>query len=322
MQVLVVGAGSIGKRHILNLMNDDNIKSILVFSRYRDYLDDFKNSPKLKPIDSLNDVKADCAIISNETHKHLSTALFLAEKGIHLFIEKPISHSLENVWKLREFAERNKIKIFVAYNLRFLGALNYVKEQIALGIIGKIYTIKIEVGQYLPSWRPSSDYRDRYSADPKRGGGVELDLSHEIDYMRFIFGNPISWKIIKTKVSDLEIQSNDLFEGLYQFKNNFICNIHLDYLQFEKKRKLRVIGSKGVLSCDMVKNKISVLAYDECSGKIRTVINIDDGELFDMDKTYFDEMRHFLNVVEGKDTPLITIDDGVKALKLLSDGNV
>jgi hypothetical protein len=96
----------------------------------------------------------------------------------------------------------------------------------------------------------------------------------------------------------------------------------LDYLQFEKKRKLRVIGSKGVLSCDMVKNKISVLAYDECSGKMRTVINIDDGELFDMDKTYFDEMRHFLNVVEGKDTPLITIDDGVKALKLLSDGNV
>ena len=84
--------------------------------------------------------------------------------------------------------------------MRFLGAVRHIKEQLAKNLLGDIYFAQIEAGQYLPLWR-ERDYTESYSAHKSKGGGVALDLSHEIDYMRYLFGNPCSWKVFKTKVS-------------------------------------------------------------------------------------------------------------------------
>jgi len=310
MEVLVAGFGSIGRRHVNNLLNLEDIDRISIYTKVKDFGD--LNKDKIEIINSLNGVDVDFAIIANETHRHLATAIPLAERGIHLFIEKPLTHNLRDVRVLKEIVERKKVKVFVGYNLRFLGAMMCIKEQLSKRIIGDLYFAKIEVGQYLPLWRPDSDYRYSYSANSDRGGGVALDLSHEVDYMRYLFGDPYCWKVARSKVSKLEIDSEDIFEAVYKYQNGFICNVHMDYLQQDKKREIRIVGSEGTLICDFI-NKTLRVNKDSV---------IKDESIFDINKTYIDELTHFIESIEQNIEPRVTLEDGIKVLKLLEDGSV
>ncbi|KAF0144489.1 MAG: hypothetical protein FD156_1793 [Nitrospirae bacterium] len=313
MKALVVGCGASGKRHINNLIKLDSIESISVYTKNKQCLKGLKGDGKINIINTLDSIEADFALIANETCKHIDTALFLAAKGMDLFIEKPLSHNQDKTEELKKIAKKKKIKIFVGYNLRYLGAMKYVKDKLSGKIIGDLYFARIEVGQFLPSWRPDRDYRDSYSASEAKGGGVALDLSHEVDYMRYLFGDPCTWKVLKARVSKLEIDSDDVFEGIYRYDNNFICNVHMDYLQKDKKREIRIVGSEGMLHCDLIGKNIRIIRGDK-----ETVMN--DRDMFDIDRTYTDELKHFIGAA-GKDIiPDITLDDGIKALKLLEDG--
>ncbi|MBZ0155807.1 MAG: Gfo/Idh/MocA family oxidoreductase [Alphaproteobacteria bacterium] len=320
MRVIVVGYGSIGKRHVCSLLKFNNIAKISIFTGIKE---EIPLDGRIQLIDSslysLDDIleheRFDFAIVANETYKHIDTAITLAEKGIPLFIEKPLSNNLDRVETLREIIDAKKLKVFIAYNLRFLGAIRKAKQELKKGAIGQPYFAKIEVGQYLPDWRPNSDYRKLYSADGLRGGGAGLDLSHEVDYMYHLFGMPSSWKVFKAKVSALEINSEDIFEGMYQFENGFLCNVHMDYLQRIKKRTLRIIGSNGTITLDI-------------AGKYMEIVNgreiqyLTDETFFDTGRTYIDELRHFIDAVKSDTPPLISLNDGISVLKLLEDKNV
>ena len=179
-----------------------------------------------------------------------------------------------------------------------------------------MYFAEIEVGQYLPSWRPLSDYRESYSARKEQGGGAALDLSHEIDYMRYLFGDPVSWKIMKSKVSDLDINSEDIFKGIYRFSNGFLCSVHTDYIRHNKKRGINIVGSKGTLECDFIKKYIKM---QKNSGEISL---IEDAHLFDVDESYKSELNHFIECIEKDKTPQITLDDGIEVLKLIEGDHV
>ena len=331
MRVLVVGCGSIGRRHISNLLAIEKIESIVVCTKNEECLEKFGNENKIEFTSELNNLpvsqdsrpsfsssnEIDFAIIANETSKHIDTAVFLAERGIHLFIEKPLSHNLEKVDILRETAERKKIKIYIAYNLRFLGALQYIKDVLSRKDLGSLYFAKIEVGHYLPSWRSTIDYRKTYSAASNtRGGGVALDLSHEVDYMRYLFGDPYHWKVMKTKVSTLEIDAEDIFEGLYKYDSGFICSVHMDYLQTDTRREIRIEGSEGILEGDLIRKIIRI------KDKEKKELLVTDENLFDTAKTYIEELNHFVRVIERKEEPAITLHDGISVLNLLEDRNV
>lgn len=315
VKALVVGCGSVGKRHIANLSGIDAVAEIAVFTRNAGCLSDMRNEGKIRIVNSLDDAEADFAVIANETHKHLDTAILLAGRGLHLFIEKPLSHSLERVEVLRKIVEKNRVAVGVGYNLRFLGIMRCLKRLLSENAVGDIYFAKIEAGQYLPAWRPGVDYRQSYSARAARGGGVALDLSHEIDYMRMLFGDPCVWTVHRAKVSKLEIDSEDMFEGVYLFPGSFICNVHLDYLQMIKKREIRIAGSRGTIVCDLV-NKDARLTVDARE----TVFN--DEEMFDLDGSYAAEIQHFIRVVQEGEDPMITLSDGISALRLLENGHV
>ena len=324
MNILVVGYGSIGKRHVDNLLKLKEIDQVTVCSSHLDSFQSHPEKEKLKLVHSLEELSPVIsngrqfyfAIIANETYKHIEAANILANSGVHLFIEKPLSHSVKDAISLKEIVEKENIKIFVAYNFRFLGALKYIKNQISSGIIGSLYFAEIEVGQYLPSWRPLSDYRERYSARKEQGGGAALDLSHEIDYMRYLFGDPVLWKTMKSKVSDLDINSEDIFKGIYRFSNGFLCSVHTDYLRHNKKRGINIIGSKGTLECDFIKKYIKI---QKNSGEISL---IEDVHLFDVDESYRSELNHFIECIEKDKTPQITLDDGIEVLKLIEDDHV
>ncbi len=312
MKALVVGCGSIGRRHISNLIESDRVNRIIVYTQNKECVKGLDDEGKLGVVSSLDGVKADFAVIANETCKHIDTALQLADNDINLFIEKPLSHNLDKVDLLREKSEKKGLKLFVGYNMRFLGIMDYIKEQLEGKLLGDLYFAKIEVGQYLPFWRKGTDYRSSYSASSERGGGVALDLSHELDYMRHIFGEPVSWKVMRSRTGSLEMDAEDIFEGLYLYENNFICNVHMDCLQEHAKRSIRIEGSRGSLFCDFIGKKLTV-----SSGSGKTVIN--DAGLFDLNGTYRKELDHFMDAVEKGIKPAVTLQDGIAILKLIED---
>lgn len=323
MKALVVGYGSIGKRHFLNLLKLDSIEEIIVYTKIKDGFNHTSSAKKkISFIDAsvsglgvvTDRYKVDFAIIANETYKHLDIAIFLAEREIHLFIEKPLSHNLEKVYLLKEIVQKKQIKVFIAYNLRYFPAILYLKDQISKKVLGNLYFAQIEVGQYLPSWRPNVNYTDSYSAKAGYGGGVSFDLSHEVDYMRFLFGEPFLWKTLKSKTSELEINSEDIFVGIYQFAQGFICHVHMDYLQRKTKRIIRIVGSNGEIVCDFIGKWIYIQAHGQ-------EICLTEDKLFNMEDTYKEELLHFIATTKTNDDPAISIDDGIKAVRLLEDSH-
>lgn len=310
MNVLVLGCGSIARRHIHNLVKFNDIRRVFVYTKSKDCFNALDNSSnKIKGVKSIPAVNADLALICNQTNRHLASAIMLAESGVNIFVEKPLSMDLGNVFKLKMIVARKKIKFAVGYNLRFLKAIEYVKSRLSAGDIGDLYFARIEVGQYLPDWRKTVDYRNSYSAKRSQGGGVALDLSHEIDYMRYLFGDPRSWELAKTKVSNLKIDSEDIFEGVYKY-DKFICQVHLDYLQKEKKRIIKIEGSRGMLMCDLINKEIII----EANGRKEV---ISDKRLFDLDRTYIDEISGFIKSIKKGRNFIATFDDGLKVLKLI-----
>lgn len=312
MKALVAGCGSIGRRHISNLIASDRIEQVIIYTRNKECLKGLEDRGKTISVNSLAGVKADFAVIANETCKHIDTALQLADNDINLFIEKPLSHNLDKVDLLREKSKKKGLKLFVGYNMRFLGIMDYIKEQLEGKLLGDLYFAKIEVGQYLPLWRKGTDYRNSYSASSEQGGGVALDLSHELDYMRHIFGEPVNWKVMRSRTGTLEMDAEDIFEGLYLYGNNFICNVHMDCLQQHAKRSIRIEGSRGSLFCDFIGKQLTISSNGD-----KTVIN--DVSLFDMNKTYKDEIFHFMDVIEKGTEPAVTLTDGIAVLKLIEE---
>jgi predicted dehydrogenase len=315
MKALVVGYGSIGQRHLSNLLRFKNVKKIFILTKRPDLTGSrFVGSRKIEVIKSLSGIKADFAVICNATYKHAGLAIKLAKKKMHLFIEKPVAHDVKSAKKLLKITGNKSIRTAVGYNLRFIKALRYVKKLIDAGTLGKLYFARIEAGQYLPDWRPGRPYKGSYSASKKMGGGVALDLSHEVDYMRYLFGDPSFWKVFKAKTSRLNIDSEDLFEGIYLFGDDFICSVHLDYLQKNKRRCMSIYGSKGALECDFVKKRIILKRQ---TGKD---IVIDKKGYFDLNGTYAEEMRDFINAIEHGTKVRVDLKQGVKAVELLEDG--
>jgi len=312
--ILLVGCGSIGKRHLSHLLKRDTIEKIHAVTKNDHCLDGLQKSDKIILHESLDGIRADMAVIANETQKHMATAIQLASSRMHLFIEKPLSHSRDDFGTLDALVKKNDLKAFVAYNLRFLKALQMVREIVATQAIGDPYFAQIEVGQYLPTWRPDRDYRETYSASRDMGGGVTLDLSHEIDYMRYLFGDPCTWKVLKSRVSKLQIDTEDIFVGTYLFPNRFLCTVHLDYLQKQKTRTLRIVGSDGTVTCDFLGKRI-------LKSENGVVTSITDEGLFDVNRTYEDEMDHFIKAVETGTEPMISLNDGKRINELIEDGN-
>ena len=166
--------------------------------------------------------KPDVALITNETSYHIDTAIKLANFGIPLFIEKPLSNSMKKINELKSIIKKKKIITMVGCNFRFHPCIKKLKKLISTNKIGRIVSIHAENCSYLPDWHPYEDYRKGYAATRKLGGGVVLTQIHDIDYLYWFFGNPKSIFSITGKFSDLSISVEDYSASLLQFKNKII----------------------------------------------------------------------------------------------------
>ena len=297
MHVVVIGAGSIGKRHLANLdkLEVENLSVVdPQFERRREAKDAVKraNTTAILAM-AIKGRKADAVIIAVPTHLHVPVAMEAAQLGVPLFIEKPVGHLKDDVLHLETLLRNMNNWAVVGYSLRFHQALGIIRGMLEQHTIGKILSVRAEVGQYLPDWHPAEDYRKWYMAKEAQGGGAILDLSHEIDYLRWLFGDIASVSGFVGRVSDLDIDTDDLAELVCWFKSGVIGSIHMDLIQRAYHRGCRIVGSEGTITWDY--NEAAVKCYTAKDKQWRSQNYTNDRNV-----QFMDEMRAFLSKVRGE----------------------
>lgn len=245
LKIGLIGFGSIGQRHYKNLSK--YARNVIVFSK-RDDVDlphQVKNWPDFKKAGPYGGI-----IIANETSKHINTlkkCLGLKPKAI--FVEKPLSHNSKGLKALKRLLPKNRISVFVGYCFHFFRPFIKIKKIIKSGKLGRIYYIRVSVGQDLREWRPGRDYRKIYSAKKNLGGGVVLDLVHDINYPAWLLDDVlIPQQSYVRKLSNLKIDTEDFAESLFAGKKTgAVVSVHQDYLRIPGRRYLEIVGSRGSL---------------------------------------------------------------------------
>tara|TARA_B100001057_G_scaffold218174_1_gene218310 strand:+ start:1427 stop:2428 length:1002 start_codon:yes stop_codon:yes gene_type:complete len=309
---LVVGNGNIAKRHIANLKKlfpksiVGNISSSgrKVKDSEADIIyEDFKLAA--------NNIK-NFAIIASPSSRHLENALPLMKKNIPLLIEKPISNKYKVEKSIERYLLKNELIMDVGYNFRFNPCLIEFKKIIEeRKLIGNFFSIVTQVGQYLPDWRNNIDYRKSVSANKNLGGGVLLELSHELDYLTWVFGN---FESVFCKVSNsgfLEIDVEDNIDAVITTKNKININLHMDFLQRDPKRTCEVHGQKGSITLDLIKNNIIF------NGPNNTVKKIYEKKNYNKNEMYLNMILHFKEVSQKLKKPKVGIKNALNTVKLV-----
>ena len=312
LKVIVVGTGSIGTRHIKNLLALETSVSAYSYRAERAETLSKKYGIRVFPsIESAFDSKPDAVIISNRPDQHMETAVAAAERGIHVYIEKPLSNSMKGIDELRRLTESKSLVIEVGCMMRFHPGLRAIKKLLERNAIGNPYFARVSVGQYLPDWRPEQDYHQSYSAKSDYGGGVLFDLIHELDYLYWWFGPFSDVSAFLDHVSDLEIETEDVAQILLRFGNGLVAQVEMDYFSPFYRRDCEVVGSKGIISWDYNSGKVTLKIKGASEARV-----FDQPASFERNTMFVDHMKHFLNRIKNGGNPAVDLEDGINVLKV------
>jgi predicted dehydrogenase len=312
-RILIVGQGSIGKRHLRiarTILPNADIG--VLAHRNLDHVPQFANIVFLGLEEALI-FRPHMAVIASPAPFHLVTAQALAQAGTHLLIEKPLSVSLLGARKLINTCKQQGAALLLGYNLRFSDSLQYYRTKLSQGVIGKVLSVRAEAGHFLPLWRPGSDYKKCVSARSELGGGVLLELSHELDYLSWIFGN-IEWvKAELSRQSSLEIDVEDTAHLVMGFKSSIngyqtTGTLSLDFVRQDATRACMAIGENGSLRWDGLTGRVDIYKLGDKEWE-----NL-YSSFPSNDSTYIAEWRNFIGCVEGADQPFVGGEDGVNVL--------
>jgi len=306
-----VGFGSIGHRHVNNLLKYPDMEVIICTNKKSISTEIQKSCKIVKSLEYGIKETPDIAFITNVTSEHVSTAIKLAECGINLFIEKPLSHSMEHIDSLSEIIKRKKIKVMIGSNFRFHECIKKIKELLDENIIDEIISVRVECGSYLPDWHPNEDYRSGYAAQKELGGGVVLTCIHEIDYLHWFLGQVDEVVSFSGKYSDLELNVDDLSTALLKFKKNIIAELHLDFFQRKEFRSCKIIGKKGTIYWDSDSNLVKL--FDVNENKWIEILKISN---YDRNQMFMKELDYYLDCINHNKEPMNSIIESIEILKI------
>ena len=316
-RLLVVGLGSIGLRHVRvarKLAPGVRITGL----RHR-------SQPNAQPVGidrcvtSLDEAvqwAPQAAVIANPSSHHLDVAIPLALAGLHLLVEKPISNSTGRVSELIEASSLKRTVLMTGYNLRFSPSLQRFRQLLGEHRVGRVLTIHAEVGQYLPTWRPGTDYRETVSAKAALGGGVLLELSHEIDYLRWLFGEVTTVTASLRKQSNLEMDAEDTAHLTMSFaacRNDApaLAYLTMDCIRQDSTRTCTVVGETGTLRWNALSGTVEL--FGQGAEAWETVFEHRPRA----DETYEEEWRHFLSCMADGSQATVSGHDGLAVLRIV-----
>ncbi len=317
MKILIAGLGSIGRRHLRNLLLL-NETEILLYRTLQSSLPETELAgfPVETSLQAALAQRPQAVIIANPTALHLDVAIPAAEAGCHIFVEKPISHSLERIDQLRAALQRGGGELLAGYHFRFHPGLQKVKELLSQQAIGRPLTVRAHWGEYLPNWHPWEDYRQGYSARADLGGGVTLTLSHTLDYVRWLLGEIDSLWAFSGRLGDLELSVEDTIEIGLKFKNQILGSVHMDYNQQPPAHTLEIVGTRGTLRWDNADGHVEIQRPASAGPGEITSECYPAPAVFERNDLFLAEMRHFLAVARLEQAPACTLDDASEALRL------
>lgn len=309
MKFLIAGLGSVGRRHLGNLLALGE-EDILLYRTHISTLPDeeLASFPVETDLDAALAHKPDAVIISNPTARHLDVAIPAAQAGCHLLIEKPVAGKLgESVLTLKNTVDQTGVETLVGFQFRFHPVLENIKVLLDAGKIGRPLSFRAHWGEYLPGWHPWEDYRQSYAARKDLGGGVVNTLSHPLDYARWLFGEVKSLFAVTDHISDLELDVEDLAEITLTFECGLVGSVHLDYFQQPPAHWLEINGTTGNIRWENESGIAKVYYADEQRWE-----RIAPPPGFERNTLFLAEMAHFRALIQGQETSRCSLGDGIK----------
>jgi predicted dehydrogenase len=312
VKFLIAGLGSIGRRHLRNLLALGERDIVLYRSRLSTLPDDeLASFPVETNLEAALAHRPEAVIVSNPTSLHLDVAIPAAEAGCHLLLEKPVSHSLERVEDLRSAVKRGGGCVLVGFQFRFHPTLQMAAHLLAEGAIGRSVAVRSHWGEYLPNWHPWEDYRQGFAARADLGGGVVLTLCHPMDYLGWLLGKPeLAWSYTAT-LGDLGISVADVAEIGLRFPNGAVGSVHLDYLQQPATHYFEIVGTLGTLRWNNADGSLKLYRAANAAWE-----NFMPPEGFERNWMFMEEMHHFVAVACGKAIPCCALDEGIHTLEI------
>ena len=295
-RIVVIGTGSVGRRHIENL---SRLGATVGAFSYRG-VERQAELPSVRFFNHLAEVwdfAPDAVVVANSTDRHVEVALEAAQAGCHLFIEKPLSNSLRGVQALVDVVHARNLVVETGFMLRFHPNLRWMKQCLDGQGVGTLHYAHGLFGQFLPEWRPGTDYRQCYSA--RRGvGGVIFDLVHEIDLIGWFLGPIRHVQALTAYVAPLGIESEAMAEINIRTANGALGHIHVDYVRPSYARTFEIVGSDGVLSWDYTRGLVS---FTDRAGQASVVHQAPAD--FERNQMFLDYMQYFLMRLQDRTLP-------------------
>jgi predicted dehydrogenase len=316
MKFLIAGLGSIGRRHLNNLLQLGE-QDIVLYRTGQSTLPpaELESAGHQFPVETnlaaALSHRPDAVIISNPTALHLEVAIPAAQAGCHLLLEKPVSHSLAGIPDLSRALQSSGGQTLVGFQFRYHPGLQKIAEILAAGAIGRPLSVQAHWGEFLPGWHPWEDYRQGYSARPELGGGVVLTLCHPLDYLRWLIGEIEAVWAFTGRTSDLELLVEDTAEIGLRFANGALGTVHLDYNQRPPSHHLEIIGTQGTIAWKASNGQVSVF---QAGSSDWSQYPAPPG--FERNDLFLAQMAHFREVIAGRSAPRCSLQDGVRALEI------
>lgn len=312
---LIVGLGSIGRRHA-RVLKAAGIRDIAGVDLRQDRREQARAELGIETLgadlkEMLSKKRYDAVYVTTPTAFHTPAAIVAAEAGANLLIEKPVAADQVGLDELARLVEAKGLTCYVAYCYRFAPQVERVKQIVDSGQLGRIYSARLEISTYLPDWHPWEDYRSFYMAKQNEGGGALLDESHGIDLLRWMFGEVESVFAQVSKISELEITSDDIAIMFLRFRSGMMCEAHFDLLGRKPRVNMELIGSKGTLLWDRIDPEVRV--YDPQ----RRGWTIETFPADDFISCYDRQAAHFIDCVRNRREPRTSLADGRKTLDVL-----
>jgi predicted dehydrogenase len=318
MRFLVVGVGSIGARHCRNLVTLGH--EALAWDADPARLAEAVATLGIRAVSGLEaglGERPHGVLVCTPPATHVGLARRALEADAHVFVEKPIAASSEEVPDLLDLAKRRQRVLAVGFNLRFLPSLARVKSFVDGGRIGRVHGARAEFGFFLPDWRTGADYRQNYGVSRALGGGILLDAIHELDYLDWLFGAVTEVCCVADHVSDLAGDTEDLAELTLAFASGVLGQVHLDYLRRAYRRSLEVLGSEGVLTWEYPSRVVTVQGPDP--ERVERHEPTADGPAEAM---YLEELSHFVRCIKGRERPAVDGETALRSLRLVEAAKV
>jgi predicted dehydrogenase len=310
---LLVGYGSIGRRHLTNL-HGLGVRDWAVVHTGSGTVP-FEPPAPVRAYPTLSDALASerpgFAVVANPTALHVDTALACVEHGCDLLLEKPVSHTTDRLDLLVRAVDEHDARVLVGFQFRFDPGLARVAAILRDGEIGAPVHVRCVWGEHLPDWHPWEDWRRGYAARAELGGGVHHTICHPLDYLQMLFGDPVDVRAALSDAHPLGLDVAEAADVSLRFAGAVDAELHLDYWARPPTHRLEIVGTEGSATWDHRAGELRVWRAGPGEWSVEAVPG-----LAMRDELFVRQSRHFLDVLAGRAEPACSLRDGVAAVEL------